>query len=292
MNTVGVIGLGIMGGGMAQALRAAGHAVLGYDVSADAVRRLEAAGGQAATSAADVARGARVVLSSLPSVAAFKSTVTEIAAARGVRGLIVIDTSTLPLAAKLEARAHCESTGVVLLDCPISGTAARLAERTWDIYCSGPPDAVDQIRPLLKVFSDRLTFFGEFGNATKVKLAANHLVAIYNVACAESLAFLRSMGLDTDVVGAMFSASPVLATGVMRGRLPMMIKRSYTPATMKVDVWQKDMQLIREMADQVGCPTPLFDVCGPLYDAAIAQGLGEADTASVSEVLDKLRGIC
>lgn len=288
MTMVGVIGLGIMGGGMAQALQAAGHAVLGYDISPLAVRRLGEAGGRAASSAADVARVASVIILSLPSAAAFAATVAEISAVGVARGSIVIDTSTLPLATKLEARAQCDAAGIVLLDCPISGTAARLAERTWDIYCSGPTDAVDKIRPLLKVFTDRLTFFGEFGNATKVKLAANHLVAIYNVACAESLAFLRRLGLDADVVGAMFSSSPVLGTGVMRGRLPMMIKRSYTPATMKVEVWQKDMQLIRQMADYVGCPTPLFDACGPLYDTAMAQGLGQEDTAAVSEILDKL----
>ena len=68
-----------------------------------------------------------------------------------------------------------------------------------------------------------------------------------------------------------------------------MVKRRYRPATMKVAVWQKDMRVIGDMARAVGSPTPLFSACGPVYDAAMAQGYGDADTASVCAVLEKQR---
>jgi 3-hydroxyisobutyrate dehydrogenase-like beta-hydroxyacid dehydrogenase len=69
-----------------------------------------------------------------------------------------------------------------------------------------------------------------------------------------------------------------------------MVERKYLPATMKVEVWQKDMQVIGDMARAVDCPVPLFSACAPIYNAAMAQGLDQHDTASVCEVLDRMAG--
>ena len=74
-------------------------------------------------------------------------------------------------------------------------------------------------------------------------------------------------------------------------RGPMMVAKTWTQATMKNEVWQKDMQVIGDMAKSVDCPTPLFSACVPIYSAAMAQGLGQEDTASVSEVLANMAGI-
>ena len=178
-----------------------------------------------------------------------------------------------------------------VLDCPISGTAQRLEQRAWTIYCSGSRAGYKQVAPLLAVFTDSVPYVGIFGNGTKMKFAANHLVAIYNVACAESVTLARKMGLDLKDMLALFGPSPVIGTGVMRLRMPFMIDRQYLPATMKVEVWQKDMQVIGDMAKSVDCPTPLFSACVPIYNAAMAQGLGLEDTASVSEVLAGMAGI-
>jgi 3-hydroxyisobutyrate dehydrogenase-like beta-hydroxyacid dehydrogenase len=70
-------------------------------------------------------------------------------------------------------------------------------------------------------------------------------------------------------------------------RAPMMVERSYEPATMKVSTWKKDMAIIAEFADDVGCDTPLFTLTQPVYTEAMAMGLGDQDTASVFEVLKK-----
>jgi 3-hydroxyisobutyrate dehydrogenase-like beta-hydroxyacid dehydrogenase len=99
------------------------------------------------------------------------------------------------------------------------------------------------------------------------------------------------MGLDPQHVLDQFGSSPVIGTGVMRLRMPFMIKREYLPATMKVEVWQKDMQVIGDMARAVDCPTPLFDACRSIYTAAMAQGLAKEDTACVSEVLGAMAGV-
>ena len=72
----------------------------------------------------------------------------------------------------------------------------------------------------------------------------------------------------------------------MRLRMPFMVDRSYSPPTMKMELLQKDMSVIGEMARMVGCPLPLLSACAPIYDAAMAQRLGQQDTAAVSEVID------
>jgi 3-hydroxyisobutyrate dehydrogenase-like beta-hydroxyacid dehydrogenase len=83
----------------------------------------------------------------------------------------------------------------------------------------------------------------------------------------------------------------VLGTGVMRLRMPFMVARKYTPPTMKIEVWQKDMQVIGDMAKSVDCPTPLFSACVPIYSAAMAQGRALQDTASTAEVLGAMAGL-
>jgi 3-hydroxyisobutyrate dehydrogenase-like beta-hydroxyacid dehydrogenase len=74
-------------------------------------------------------------------------------------------------------------------------------------------------------------------------------------------------------------------------RAPMMAKSSYLPATMKVDVWQKDMDVIGRFATELGVPTPTFSATLPIYAAAMAQGLGSADTAAVCAVLEQMAAV-
>ena len=123
-----------------------------------------------------------------------------------------------------------------------------------------------------------------------MKFIANHLVAIYNVSVGESLTFARAMGLDPQQVWNLFAMNPVVGTGVFKLCGQFMVDRKYLPPTMKVEVWQKDMQVIGDMARSIDCPLPLFTACVPIYSAAMAQGLSQHDTASVCEVLDRMAG--
>jgi 3-hydroxyisobutyrate dehydrogenase/glyoxylate/succinic semialdehyde reductase len=161
------------------------------------------------------------------------------------------------------------------------------SERTWTIFASGDRRALARVRPVLRVFADNIPYVGAYGNGMRMKLVANHLVAILNVASAEAIGFGRRVGLKPREVLEILGPSPVVGTGVLRLRGGLMVKRRYRPPTMKVAVWQKDMAIIRATAQAVGAATPLFDACGPVYDAALAAGYGDADTASVHEVLAK-----
>ena len=287
---MGVIGLGIMGGAMAEVLLEAGYQVSGFDPKPAALRRLKKAGGMVLSSAAAVAEQSDVVIVSLATARALAVVVAELAAARPKRKPIIIETSTLPIADKDAAAAALANAGMRTLDCPISGTAVRLKQGAWTIFVSGDAATARKTKDIFAEFTSNAPYVGAFGNGMRMKFIANHMVAIHNVAVAESLTFARKMGLDAQQVWDLFATSPVIGTGVFKLRGKFMVDRNYLPATMKVEVWQKDMQVIGDMAKAVNCPTPLFSACGPIFNAAMAQGLSQHDTASVCEVLDAMAG--
>ena len=287
---MGVIGLGIMGGAMAEVLLEAGYQVSGFDPKPAALRRLKKAGGTVLSSAAAVAEQSDVVIVSLATARALSVVVAELAAARPKRKPIIIETSTLPIADKDAAAAALANAGMRTLDCPISGTAVRLKQGAWTIFVSGDAATARKTKDIFAEFTSNAPYVGAFGNGMRMKFIANHMVAIHNVAVAESLTFARKMGLDAQQVWDLFATSPVIGNGVFKLRGKFMVDRNYLPATMKVEVWQKDMQVIGDMAKAVNCPTPLFSACGPIFNAAMAQGLSQHDTASVCEVLDAMAG--
>lgn len=287
---MGVIGLGIMGGAMAEVLLAAGYKVSGFDPKPAALRRLKKAGGTVLSSAAAVAEQSDVVIVSLATARALAAVAAEVAAARPKRKPVIIETSTLPIADKDAAAALLGKAGMRTLDCPISGTAVRLKQGAWTIFVSGDAATARKTKDIFAEFTRNAPYVGAFGNGMRMKFIANHMVAIHNVAVAESLTFARKMGLDAQQVWDLFAASPVIGNGVFKLRGKFMVDRNYLPATMKVEVWQKDMQVIGDMAKAVDCPTPLFSACGPIFNAAMAQGLSQHDTASVCEVLDAMAG--
>ena len=280
---------------MAEALIGGGYRVVGYDVKAKPRKLLKSAGGRCLSSCAAVASSADILITSLPSVAALDDVFGKIAPVcakrrKSLPRLIVIETSTLPIVDKERAMQRLKRDCVTVLDCPISGTARRIKEGGWTIFVSGRKAACRSVSAIFGVFTRNAPYVGAFGNGSKMKFIANHLVAIYNVAVGESLTFARKMGLDPQQVWNLFATSPVVGTGVFKLRGKFMVERKYLPATMKVEIWQKDMQVIGDMAKSVDCPTPLFTACVPIYSAAMAQGLSQHDTASVCEVLDAMAG--
>ena len=251
--------------------------------SSDLAARAGALGIRAATSVEALANDTPVILLCLPNVAALD----QVAAALVKRGSIVAELSTLPLDAKMAAHDRLAAKGVVLLDCPLSGTGAQAVTGDLSVFASGDEAAWNVCAPFFKDFARVTHYLGAFGNGTKMKFVANLLVAIHNVAAAEAVLLGLKAGLDpatlVKVAGSGAGASRMLE---MRG--PMMVADTFTPATMKMDLWQKDMNLIAEFAAQLGVKTPVFDATAPLYEEALAIGLGESDTAAVFEVLKGL----
>ena len=194
-NTVGIIGLGIMGGAMARNLAAAGWRVLGYDVATARCADLAAAGVEIRRDVASLAQAAPVLLFSLPSPAASLATAQAIAAF-GAERRVVIEASTLALKDKLAVESVLRAAGHVALDCPISGTGAQAITKDLVIYASGDAQSIEALRPLFAGFARAVHDVGAFGNGSRMKFVANLLVAIHNVASAEAMVLGVKAGLD------------------------------------------------------------------------------------------------
>jgi 3-hydroxyisobutyrate dehydrogenase-like beta-hydroxyacid dehydrogenase len=287
-SSVGMLGLGIMGTAMSANLLQAGFRVIGFDVVLERMEAFAKAGGTPARSARDVAQQADIVISVLPSVAALDLCVSAadgmLASARA--GLILVEASTFPIEDKLRIRDLCGSS-IAVLDCPLSGTGAQAVTKDLSVYASGDAAACARCAPVFAGFSRSQHYLGEFGNGSRMKFVANLLVAIHNLSTAEAFVLGMKSGLDPqmiyDVVGDGAGSSRMFQ---VRG--PMMVRGEYEPATMKVEIWQKDMKIISEFAASLGAPTPLLAASAAYYTAAMAQGRGGEDTAAVCAVMEEM----
>ena len=285
-KTVGMIGLGIMGSAMAANLMRAGHTVVGYDLVLARRRNHLRAGGRVARRASDVARAADVVICSLPSAAALLAVAGELAGLRpGPR--IVIETSTLPIAVKEEARRRLSAAGTILLDCPLSGTGAQARVGDLVVYASGSRTAYRAVTLVLAAFARAHYYVGPFGAGSKMKFVANLLVAIHNVAAAEAMVLAMKAGLDPAMTYKVI-ADGAGSSRMLQVRGPMMVRGDYSDAMIRLSVWAKDMTIIQDFAREVGCPTPLFSATAPIYTAAAAMGRADEDTAAVCAVLEAM----
>jgi 3-hydroxyisobutyrate dehydrogenase-like beta-hydroxyacid dehydrogenase len=288
-QVAGVIGLGIMGGAMARNLRETGWQVSGFDTDPARCEELAGAGIAIARDAVALAREVPLLLTSLPKPEALHGTATALAAA-GLPPRLLVETSTFTLEDKQAAAALLGEAGHRMLDCPLSGTGAQAVHRDLVVYASGDSAAIAALAPFFAGFARAAHDLGEFGNGTRMKFVANLLVAIHNLASAEAMVLARKAGLDPAQVVELVQGGAGNSR-VFELRAPMMAANRYTPPTMRIAMWQKDMAVIGEFAASLGCPVPLFNATQPYYTAAMAHGLGGEDTAAVCAVLERMAGI-
>jgi putative dehydrogenase len=289
---VGIIGLGIMGSAMSANLLDAGFEVVGYDIVPEKVAALKEKNGSSAASSREVASQSDVVVTVLPTV---ESLVDVVEGEGGIiagskEGLIIVEASTFPLDAKERVRDVLARKGVQVLDCPLSGTGAQAVRKDISVYVSGDRDAYERCIPIFEGFARSHHFLGKFGMGSRMKFVANLLVAIHNVSAAEAFVLGAKAGLDRKVI------LDVIRDGAGSSRMfevrgPLMVEGKYDEATMKVDVFQKDMKIIGAFAQDLDCPTPLFSAAAQLYMSALARGRDKEDTAAVCAVLEEMAGI-
>src|ERR1035437_9741001 len=259
-GTVGIIGLGIMGGAFAKNLTRAGWRVVGYDISAARRREAARAGVEIARDAVGVAAAVPTVLTSLPKPQALIDTVRAIAAAKLPRKLLV-EMSTFAISDKEKAARALAKAGHLMLDTPVSGTGSQAINPDLVFYASG--------------------------NGMKRKYVANLLVAITYLASAEAMVLGMTGGLPPQLIFDLITPGAGNSR-VFELRAPMMVKGNYKDATMKISVWDKDMRVIGGYARKIRVPTPMFDATKPVYLKAMKSGYGAQDTAAVCAVLEKM----
>ncbi len=290
---VGVIGLGPMGGNIANNLLQKQFHVVGFDLLADRMAALDEAGLTRATNPADVAAQADVLITSLPNAGALDAVINgdDGVLATDKPGQILIECSTLAVDQKIHAATQMAAKGKVLLDSPISATPAMFAKGMASVHVSGENSAYDTCVPIFEGFAASNFYVGEVGNGSKMKILANYLVHVHITAAAECMVLGEKAGLDPQQIYEVISQSAGTSRMFdIRGK--MMANSDYREGggTM-FDVYEKDAGIITEFAASVKAPIDLYVVSRQRMNSAIAQGLGHLDTSAVCKAIENAAGV-
>ncbi|NKB50722.1 MAG: NAD-binding protein [Rhizobiaceae bacterium] len=282
IGLIGLVGLGIMGTAYAKNFIAAGQTVAGADPSEDARNRCAELGVEVHEAAGAWLNQCDLVVLSLVSPTVLLD-VASILARDMNPGQVVVETGTFAMDDKVKAREILEASDITLLDCTISGTGVQADAKDIIFMASGPEDAKNTARPFLEMISKKVIDAGDFGGGTRLKLIANHAVALHNVAAAETLNYAVKMGLDQEVI------YDLLSTGAGQSkmsdlRMPLMMSGTYEPATASLMMFKKDLEIIGDDIKKTGAHAPLFEACVELYKQADATLPEHLDTASVYEI--------
>jgi 3-hydroxyisobutyrate dehydrogenase-like beta-hydroxyacid dehydrogenase len=290
-EAVGVVGVGLLGTAVSGVLLAAGHAVVGHDVVPERVADLEARGGRAARSAAEVARSARAVFTVLPTLEAVEEAITgpDGVLAGATRETVILQMSTISpqLAVRMDEAARAR--GAALLDAPVSGTSGMVARRDCVITVGGERGAFERCRGILEALAKKVFHVGDCGMGSYLKLVTNLVMGLNGVVLAEGLTLARRAGLDPAQTLEILSHGAA-ASKILDVRGPLMVEGRFDPL-MKVDLFLKDIRLMIEAAQGLHVPVPLAATMQQLYTAAHASGQAKDDLAGIVKVYEAMAGL-
>jgi 3-hydroxyisobutyrate dehydrogenase-like beta-hydroxyacid dehydrogenase len=285
-QTIGVIGLGLMGEVLAGRLMAAGFGVLGYDIDPAKNARLVARGGRAAASPAEVAACGVIAL------AVFSTDqvedVTEKALLPAVAaGTVVLCTSTCD-PDRIEALGgRLAGSKLRFLETPVSGTSEQVRQGDGVGLIGGDPKTAEDIAPILDALFPRRFHIGKIGDGGRAKLAVNLILGLNRMALAEGLTFAERMGLDPGAFlkVAMGSAS---SSQVMQTKGPKMLARDFSPEG-RVKQTLKDVHMMLDQGEQLGQELPMLKVHCDVLESCVRAGEAERDNSIIVEEIRRRR---
>ena len=288
--TVGIIGLGPMGGNIARLLLEKQFKVSGFDLNPDCIAALDDTGLEALASVTDVAANADVVITSLPNVGALDAVIDGILD-HDRAGQIVIECSTLTVDQKIAAHDRLAEAGKKMLDSPISATPAMLAKMMASIHISGDEAAYQECIAVFEGFTASNFYVGPVGNGSRMKILANYLVHVNTTAAAECMALGQKAGLDPNMIYEVLCKSAGTSK-MFEIRGAMMAKSDYREGggTMFA-IYEKDSSIITEFAAQMKSPIDLYVSARQKMNSAMALGLGHLDTSAVCKAVETAAGI-
>jgi len=287
--TIGFIGLGNMGAPMAANLVKAGHTVTGFDINPAALAALAAAGGKAATSAADAAKGAAVVITMLPAGEHVRDVWLHqgglIDAVKDTKPLL-IDCSTIDVDSARAVTAAAEEAGLAMLDAPVSGGTIGAQNGTLTFMVGGSEAAFAAGKPILEAMGKNIFHAGGPGAGQAVKICNNMMLAINMVGVSEGLLLAQKLGLDwnklVEICSTATSNSWALSSYCPApGPVPAApSNRDYAPGFM-TQLMVKDVRLSQAAAEATGSPTPLAAMALTFYEKAMEAGDAAKDFSVV-----------
>jgi 3-hydroxyisobutyrate dehydrogenase len=265
--TVAFVGLGNMGAPMARRLLDAGHRVIGFDLSENAVQRFTEQGGVAATSAAAAASDADVTILMLPSSAVVESVLDDGLAAVLRPGAVVVDmSSSEPMRTRALARRIADERGVDLIDAPVSGGVRGAVNGTLTIMVGGPPSAVSATLPILELLG-RPTRVGDIGAGHALKALNNLLSATHLLVTSEAILAGERFGLDPEVMLTVINGSSG-RSGSTENKWPNFILPKTYDSGFALNLMLKDMRIATDLARQLGLPSVLGENAVALWGQA------------------------
>lgn len=284
-GVVGLIGIGLMGATFARRLLDAGYGVIGFDIAPERREHLRQMGGEPVDSVAEVARRAEIYLISVMTVGQVEQVVEgeggliEAGDAKAQR--IALCTSTCE-PQRIEAlAARAAARGFIFLDTPVSGTSQQVARGEGLGLIAGNRKATEAIAPVLDMIYPRRKFVGAAGNATKAKLAINHILGLNRVALAEGLVFAETLGLD---LGNFLSVARQSAaySQIMDVKGDKMVDGDFSPVS-KVKQHLKDVRIMLAHAAKHHQTLPFLALLADVLEACERHGDGERDNAITIE---------
>jgi 3-hydroxyisobutyrate dehydrogenase len=287
-QSVGLLGLGTMGAGMAANLLKAGFSLAVYNRSRAKAEAFAAQGARVAETPADAARGANVVLSMLADDAASRAVWLGTDGASGALaaaadGAVLVESSTVTPAWIAELAEAARARGLTLLDAPVTGSRAQAAAGQLSFLVGGPREALEAVRPVLEAMSKEIVPLGPVGSGAKLKLINNFLCGVQIASLAEGMVWLERSGLDREQALEFLKSgaggSPVLASLSAR-----MASRDYT-VNFLLKLMSKDLRYAGEAAAESGVELTTAANARRLFEQAVALGYGDKDMSAVVEQL-------
>jgi 3-hydroxyisobutyrate dehydrogenase-like beta-hydroxyacid dehydrogenase len=290
-ETIGFIGVGAMGGGMAANLLAAGYAVVVNDIDSARVTALVARGATAAATPAEVARQAVRTITMVETTAQSEEVILG---DKGViegaaRGHVVAMMSTIDPNVAKRIHARLAEAGIAMLDAPVSGGSARAQSGELAVIAGGDGAVFESCRPMFEAMSAHQFHVGGIGQGLALKLVNNMLIQVNTVAIAEAFVMGAKAGLDPQIMYDVIRVSTG-ASFALDMRVPRMIAGDFTPGG-TVDITYKDQELETAFAKSLGVPLFLANVSQQVYQMAKAAGLSKVDSASVVRVYEEMAGV-
>jgi len=289
-QTIGFIGLGIMGRPMAKNLMKAGHSLVVHSRSRGPVDDVVKSGARPASSPKEVASQCDVLITMLPNspdveqVALGKDGIVE-----GVKsGLIFIDMSTISPIVSQKIGKALAAKGVKMLDAPVSGGEKGAIDAALSIMVGGDKATFDAVLPILSAMGKTITLLGPLGFGGFTKLANQIIVAVNLTALGEALTLGKKAGLDRELLLTAL-AGGLAGSRCLDQKKPNYVGGTYNPG-FKIDLHFKDLGLIMESARTLGVPLPTTAVVQELFNAMRVKGRGGLDHSGIITLLEDLAG--
>ena len=279
-NSVGLIGVGLLGSALANRLIDSGLRVHGFDSSEERLEALNQSGGIVCVSAAEVAQNCNVLIISLPTSDVVLSLIGQLRT-DFQPSQIVVDTTTGDPQQMVAVGQSLAELGVSYLEATVAGSSAQVTAGEVALLLGGDAEVVESVKPLLAAITSKHFHLGPVGTASRFKLVHNLVLGLHRAVLAEGLVFAESLGFDSDETLEILKQTPA-ASGVMETKGTRMVEADYALQA-RLSQHLKDVRLIIAEAERGGAHTPLSRIHKTLLEQAESLGFGDADNSAVIE---------